>query len=117
MKITKAIKKELVLDFFLYIVSIISITILYRNNILLTFVLILTWVLGIKYWYKKYDRQYLVAGAIMGPLAEIICIYFGAWKYANPTYLAIPIWLPLAWGLATMLIKRSADTAVVILQK
>ena len=41
----------------------------------------------------------------MGAVGESVCIYFGAWSYANPTYL-IPLWLPILWGLAALIIRR-----------
>jgi len=39
-------------------------------------------------------------------------IYFGAWSYANPTMLGIPLWLPLAWGIAAVFVKRVAETLI-----
>jgi len=34
----------------------------------------------------------------------------GAWRYAGPTALGIPLWLPFAWGLAAVLIRGIAAT-------
>lgn len=108
------IKKELFFEIILFIAGIISITLFFKNNILLTLVLIIVWAIGIGFWHKKDDILFFITGAIIGPIGEIVCIYFGVWKYANPTFLGIPIWLPFAWGLATMLIKRIAETLIKI---
>jgi len=115
--LTKKLKKELLFEIILFFAGIVTIAIFFNNNILLSFLLIAIWAIGIKFWHKKHDVYFFVTGAIIGPLAEIICIYFGVWHYANPTFLGIPIWLPLAWGFATMLIKRIAETFVRIEMK
>ena len=114
MKFKKKIGKELLFDVALFMLEIMLISLLYNYNILLlgaTFIIIL---IANRFWYKPYELYFLIAGAVVGPVAEIISIYFGAWAYTNPTILGIPIWLPLAWGLATMLIKRIAEIFVKI---
>lgn len=114
MKFTKKIKKELVFELIVFCAGIIAMALFYKNNILLTLILLASWAAGIKFWHKKHDIYFYVAGAIIGPISEIICIRFGVWQYANPTFLGIPMWLPLAWGLITMLIKRISETFVKI---
>ena len=117
MAITKKIEKELIYEIVLFCAGITAISLFYANNFLLTFLLIITWLIGMKGWHKNHDIYFLIAGAIIGPLGEIVCIYFGAWRYVNPTFFGIPIWLPLAWGLAIMLIKRFAEIFVKIEKK
>ena len=112
MRITKKIEKELFFDVVIFFISIALISFLYTNNILLTSILSVMLLLGIKGWYKSHDIYFLLSGAIIGPIGEIICIYFGTWTYANPTVLGIPIWLPIIWGLATMMIRRVAEVFV-----
>lgn len=106
----KRVKKELIFEILLFCAGIALIILFFNNNELLTFLLILIWGIGIRFWHKKNDVVFYVAGAIIGPLGEIACIHFGVWQYANPTFLGIPAWLPFAWGLATMLIKRISET-------
>ena len=52
------------------------------------------------------DWALYVVCAILGSLAEMIAIYFGAWKYATPTVFGIPMWLPFVWGNAALYIVR-----------
>jgi len=117
MRITRKLETELVFDIILFCAGIVAISLFYINNLLLTFFLIVALMLGIKFWYKTKDIYFLIAGAIIGPIGEIICIYFGVWQYTNPTFFGIPIWLPFAWSLATMLIKRIAEIFVKIEKK
>jgi len=51
-----------------------------------------------------------LAGAILGPSGESLCVHFGAWKYAATEFL-IPFWLPPAWGLATLSLVMVVEAA------
>ncbi len=48
-------------------------------------------------------------GFVFGPLAEGLSIHTGAWEYASPSVLGIPLWLPFVWGNAALFIQNSAD--------
>jgi uncharacterized membrane protein YoaT (DUF817 family) len=117
MNLTRKIEKELIFEAILFWSGITAIVLFYGNNLLLISLLILSWFIGVKFWHKKHDIYFFMIGAVIGPLGEIFCVYSGAWRYANPTFLGIPLWLPLAWGLAITLIKRIAETFVVIEMK
>ena len=109
--ITK-IEKELIYEIALFLLTVASISFLYMEIPLLVGFLLVSLLVGGKIWYNRNDIYYFVSGALIGPAAEIICIRFGVWSYANPTFLGIPIWLPIAWGAATVLIMRFAVTLV-----
>ena len=79
---------------------------LWNNSLLLTGILAVVW--GVVIYYKRSETVYLICGALFGALSEIILIYFGIWTYANPTILGIPLWLPLVWGAALVVIKNIA---------
>ena len=110
MAFKKVLKKELLLELILFSSGIAAISVLWKNNFLLTILLLIGWLIGFKLWHKKQDFYFFVIGAIVGPIGEIVCIHFGAWKYSNPSFLGIPVWLPFVWGLAVILIKRLAET-------
>ncbi len=79
------------------------------NAVLLTAILTMVGLITIKFWHKKKDVQYFFAGFILGPVVEIISINFGVWYYTNPTFLNIPLWLPVSWGFFMLLIRRITD--------
>ena len=54
---------------------------------------------------KKTIRLFFLV-FILGPLAEALAIYFGAWDYSNPFILGVPLYLPFVWGNASIYIKR-----------
>jgi len=82
----------------------------WENNLLASVLVLLVYLLIRFLWPKKHDDIYFITGGIIGPVVEIICIHFGIWSYTNPSGLGIPLWLPLAWGLATVMITRIAGT-------
>lgn len=112
--VSKKLEKELLFDIVLFGVGILFIVLFYQNNILLTALLLVAWLFALKFWHKKHDAYFFIVGAIVGPIGEIIAIYFGVWQYANPSFLGIPMWLPFVWGLAIVLIKRIAEIFVKI---
>ena len=60
--------------------------------------------------------------AVLGPAAEYLCIWGGAWHYrVTADHLLVPLWLAPCWGLAGLffvtlgmmlgLVARGSDTA------
>jgi len=56
-------------------------------------------------------------GFVFGPLAEGLAIQTGAWEYASPSVLGIPVWLPFVWGNAALFIQNTADLGKAIFAK
>jgi hypothetical protein len=52
------------------------------------------------------DWAYALAAAVLGPAAEAIISALGAFDYADPDFLGIPIWLPALWANGGLLIRR-----------
>lgn len=49
---------------------------------------------------------FVVAG-VVGLTFEILCIAAGVWSYAIPQLLGAPVWLPVLWGIAALIIVRA----------
>lgn len=60
-------------------------------------------------WYDREDKIFFLVAALVGPLAEIAAAYRGAWTYTRYDFLLIPVWLPLAWGVVIVAIKRISN--------
>lgn len=99
--------KEVLFLSCLVISSIFIVVTFYTNNLTTTALLLMIFVLSWKFLDEK-DKYVFVVGAIIGPVIEIIAIYFGVWRYANPTLLGIPMWLPVLYGIASIFIERIA---------
>jgi hypothetical protein len=117
MEFTKKVEKELFFEIILFCSAVLAIILLFQADFALTSLLIGVSIIGARFWYKKHDAHFYVIGAVLGSVTAIVCVSFGVWGYANPTFLGIPLWLPVAWGLSVMLIKRIAETFVKIEMK
>ena len=49
----------------------------------------------------------LAAGAVLGPACEALPVAAGAWTYARPDLLGMPVWLPLAYALFALLVAQA----------
>lgn len=115
--IQKKLEKQLMFDIFLFVIGVFLIVVFYENTVLLAVLLFVAWSFALKFWHKKHDAYFFIVGAIIGTIGEIVAVSFGVWQYANPSFLGIPLWLPLAWGLGVVLIKRIAEIFVKIEMK
>jgi uncharacterized membrane protein YoaT (DUF817 family) len=54
-------------------------------------------------WHDRYDRLSFVVVAIFGTCAEVFFVRCGIWRYANPAFLGIPLWFPIAFGTSALI--------------
>ena len=110
MKFSKKTGKELIIEILLLFIIIFTVVLLWRNNVILFAILFVECAITITLWKQQYDIMYFLFGAIIGPVMEMISIHFGIWAYTNPTFLGIPVWLPVLWGFAAIVLSRIART-------
>lgn len=94
------------LSIILAAISIPSISFLWTDNTILTALLLIISV-SVLAFRRRYLSSYLLA-ALIGTTTETVAIFSGAWSYSNPTFI-IPIWLPMAWGIAGLIFKDIMD--------
>ncbi|HDO25547.1 MAG TPA: hypothetical protein ENG95_02730 [Nitrospirae bacterium] len=60
------------------------------------------------FWRRNIDVIAFFAGALLGTFGEWVCMHSGTWVYTLPYFkkAGIPLSLPLAWGLVTVLLRR-----------
>lgn len=58
---------------------------------------------------RKRDEVWLGVTILMGPLVDLISVRGGAWSYGAPFIAGIPLWLPLAYGISGLLLRRLTD--------
>lgn len=92
----------------LYIATF-SVVVIYWRQPATAFVLLLAISIALNIVTRwRLINMYIIT-AILGCLAEIVCIKSGAWYYGNPQFLGIPYWLPLVWGNASVLFFELAE--------
>ncbi|MCA9459334.1 MAG: hypothetical protein KC550_02185 [Nanoarchaeota archaeon] len=90
---------EITILMLLVLITILSIFLFWKNNIILFFILILLASIFIYITKNRYIIYSFVFTSIAGFTAETISVHFGVWTYTNPTFL-VPIWMLPGWGWA-----------------
>ncbi len=69
---------------------------------------------AIIFWHGETDILIFFVGATLGTLGECICMKLGFWEYQYPLLgsIGVPLSLPLAWGLSSVIIGRFAGMFV-----
>ncbi len=99
---------SILLSLCLIIFVIFSISLAYRNDLLLTILILAGCAAGFLFWHEKADVYCFIVGMIAGPITEIFTTGAGAWVYTNPSFLGIPLWLIPLWGLSILVVRRLA---------
>jgi len=107
-----SVRRALVRDLVIFWLVVLLVVITWRHNVVVTAILIAAYLARYRFWPNREDHIFYVAGAIIGPAAEIIATHAGIWSYTLPTFLRIPVWLPFAWGFAVVLIIRIGQAFV-----
>ncbi len=68
------VEKELLFDAMLFTFGVAAVALLYKNNLLLTVIMISGWITAIKLWHVKHDVYLFVTAAVLGSAAEIVAI-------------------------------------------
>jgi phosphoglycerol transferase MdoB-like AlkP superfamily enzyme len=106
--------KTIIIEYFFEVLAlfllVFSMAFLWQNNLILTSLYILIFLIAIFLWKSKEDILLFIIACIFFQIGEIIIVHYGAWTFNNPTYLGIPIWITLSWGFASVILKRFANT-------
>jgi hypothetical protein len=102
-------KRELLFELCIYCLCIALVAFLWHKPVILMLCFIVTSILVFIKWHTRSDLFFYFTAFVIGSVAESIAINFGAWNYSKPFYL-IPIWLPLLWGIAALIVKNMSET-------
>ncbi len=92
----------LIIIYFIITVSIIK----KEYAVIFSFFMIIT----VMFKHSRKDILIFITGAVFGTLGEYLCMRLGFWLYHNPHFklIGLPISLPLAWGLSSVIITTIA---------
>jgi hypothetical protein len=93
----------------LALATLLLTSVLWRYPVALTAVMVVTGLAIFTLRPSRTSACVYAVGFVCGPLAEGLAIQTGAWKYASPSVLGIPLWLPFVWGIAALFIQNTAD--------
>ena len=110
MRHSKQLWIELAMELTAFSLLVASVTLLWRNNLLLFIVALVECLVALALWHNRFDLTFFLIIAVLGSLAEVVFVHFGIWRYANPTFLGMPVWFPLAFGTTGLIGGRLAQT-------
>jgi uncharacterized membrane protein YoaT (DUF817 family) len=85
--------------------------VLFQDSSALTLTVLLAIALvAFSLWHDQYDRWCFVVVAVFGTCAEVFFVHYGVWRYANPAFLGIPLWFPVAFGTSALIGERLIRT-------
>lgn len=85
----------------LFTSSIFIVGLLWRNPILVFFILLLLLIELNRTLNWRYLKTSLIC-TFFGPIAEAIAIAFKAWTYNDYQVIGVPVWLAPLWGIACL---------------
>lgn len=111
MRLSKQLWAELVTPSATFCLLVASIVLLWRDNTILLAVVFIECLIALALWHERHDVSFFLILAVFGTLAEMVFTHSGVWHYANPTWVGVPLWFPLAFGTAGLAGQRLAHTA------
>ncbi len=99
-------KYEKFLTSLIAVSSLLSVSFLWRNNFILTLVLVFLGCIMLLMNKSKKELKTFIFCGFMGALAESYGIFSGVWVYNNPNLLNFPVWLIFLWGIASIFMVR-----------
>jgi len=106
----RRLRIDLVQELAAFCLLVISIVLLWRDNLLLFVVVMAESLVTLRLWHERQDVCTFFGIAVVGSLAEAAFVHFGVWRYANPTLLGMPVWFPLSFGTAGLIGQRLSRT-------
>ena len=109
-KHSRQLGKEFTLELAMFSLLVASIVLLWRDNLILSIVVLMECLLTLGFWHDKYDLAFFFIVVVLGAAAEIVFVQFGVWQYANPSVFGVPFWFPLAFGTSGLTSERLVRT-------
>ena len=103
--------KDLAIGFIIYVLCIALASFIWHRPIALFLCYLIISIIMLCNWHSKSDLVFYFVAFVLGTIADLLAVHFGAWEYSKPFFL-IPIWLPFLWGITGLFIKKISETLV-----
>ncbi len=117
MRLTRQVAREASFEAAGVGLAVAEIALCHRHAVLLAALLVATAMIAVAVsGFSRHLFALYGIGGVLGPTAEVLAVSAGAWRYAAPDFLGIPLWLPFAWGLVSILSAAIAATVVELMR-
>lgn len=97
-------KPEYAVLFFILGTILIAILHSYELPLLALMLLCSAAVLGPDKWRNL--KMFLIS-TLVGGMCEVISVALGVWHYSTQSFFVLPLWVPIAWGMAMVLFEEA----------
>lgn len=104
--------QRIILCLSIYVVFVVLVGTLWERPLLLLACLGMMSLAMLSQWHSRTDLVFYFVSFLLGTVGEVLIVGMGAWSYALPLF-RVPIWLPVAWGVAMLLMKKIAEAKTV----
>lgn len=94
-----------------FIIGTAMMVFLHTNELLLSAVMGIAAIAVLAADKWKNTKMFLIA-MVVGGLCENLAVYLDAWSYTNASYIFTPLWLPIGWGMAVILIEEAFGKSI-----
>ena len=99
-------RKDIFIGFLVLIIAILFLYFFWENNIALTALLLALSAVVLIWLSSREERILYFTGFILDPVFDLILVPRGAWTYGSPFIFGVPLWLPFAYGIVTVMIVK-----------
>ena len=97
-------RKDIIFNLAFAVLTVLIAIFFYKNILLAALLLIIVSLVGLLKWKSRMTLIIFTAGAILGPIAEIVAVHYGVWSYSLINFFNIPSWLIPVWGNAAVFV-------------
>ncbi len=101
-----AVKKDLLLGFLILAFEILLFYFFWKENIVLTVLLLAISAVILLGFSSREEKVLYFVCFILGPIFDLTLVPRGVWAYGNPFMFGVPLWLPFAYGIGTVMIVK-----------
>ncbi len=114
---TRPLWAQLLVEAAAFALLVTSVVLLWRSNLLLFAVTLAECLFALALWHSRFDVSLFLIIGLLGSVAEVVFVASGVWRYANPTFLGMPLWFPCAFGTTGLIGGRMAQTVAALWER
>jgi hypothetical protein len=96
------------LDIFLYGAIVLGALLLWQTSFTLLGVYIALLALALSVFHTRADAFFVILAVLVGTALEVVATRAGVWTHSNSALWGMPVWLPVAYGLFALIVRRAA---------
>ena len=103
-------KKNIFIGFIVFTIMILFLYFFWKNNLILAVLFLAVSAVILLNFSSKEEKVLYFISFVLCPVFDLILVPRGLWTYANPFVLGVPLWLPLTYGLGTVMIVKIGNS-------